>query len=302
MNSLLFLAFSLSLQLPEDPGQLQDAGGAHFKFAQIRVPVWVNDRHHRSVLNLKKGHFKLFVDEKTVEPNYFSTSFEQEVDILFLLDLSGSMALGGKLEASKQVLTYLIRSLRSKDRWQLIVFAEKQVLKVLDNEHREQLEGTLAKARAYGKTALYDALLKAPAYLQNRGTEQKAVFLFTDGHDNNSTLDLEATRYLMKNLTVPLFAIGIMDGFLPSQEASEEPLNVNTLKTLTTAGGGELLLARDRSDLLDMKNMLRENLRAHYILGFMVERGEGETRHQIRVKTKKRLHIRYRKSYIGMPP
>ncbi len=93
-----------------------------------------------------------------------------------------------------------------------------------------------------------------------------------------------------------------MDGFLPSLEKSEDPLNIGTLKALSTAGGGELIIARDHSDLLNLKNVLRENLRAHYMIGFMVERGPGERRHQISVLTKKKLHIRHRNSYIGLPP
>jgi Mg-chelatase subunit ChlD len=251
---------------------------------------------------LKKKNFKLKVDQKKVEISYFTTAVDQDVDVLFLLDLSGSMALGRKLESVKKVILFLVDNLHSTDRWQLVVFADKQVLKVLDDTHGRDLAGVLGKARAYGKTALYDALLKAPDYFEGRSSRQRVVFLFTDGHDNNSILSFEETRYFMKSLNVPLFAIGIMDGFLPSMRESEDPLNIGTLKALATAGGGELLIARDYADLLNMKEVLRDNLRAHYLLGFMVERGAGEKRHYIKVTTQKKLHIRHRNSYIGLPP
>ena len=282
--------------------ELRDAGAASFRFAQIRVPVWVRNKNNMPITGLGKQDFKLLVDDNEAQISYFTSATDQDIDILFLLDLSGSMALGRKLEAAKKVILHLIRAMKATDSWQLVVFADKQVLKVLDSTQNDHIEEVLDKARAYGKTALYDALLQAPEYFKGRGTEQRAVFLFTDGYDNNSRLSLEHTRFLMKSLNVPLFAVGIMDGFLPSQDKSEDPLNVGILKTLTTAGGGELLLARDHRDLLAMKNVLKENLRAHYILGFVIERGAGEKRHQIRVKCKKRLHIRHRNSYIGMSP
>jgi len=280
----------------------KNAETAHFKFAQVRVPVWATKRSGRPAHNLRKKHFQLFVDGKKEEIKYFMPSFNQEVDILFLIDLSGSMALGRKLEATKKVVKFLIHSMKKGDRWQIIVFADKQVLKILDETQAEHLDEVLSKARAYGKTALYDALLRTPEYLEKRTISNRAVFLFTDGHDNNSLFSFEETHYLMKKLNVPLFAVGIMDGFLPSLETSEEKLNVGPLKALTTAGGGDLLLAKDHRDLLEIGLVLKEKLRAHYILGFVVERGKGEKRHRIVIKTKKNLHIKHRNSYIGLLP
>ncbi|PIE02064.1 MAG: hypothetical protein CSA81_08760 [Acidobacteria bacterium] len=280
----------------------KDAGDAQFKFAQVRIPVWVNKPNGNPVYNLKKKHFRVYVDGHETDFSYFSKAFDQKVDILFLIDFSGSMALGGKLEATKMVVKYLIHSMKKGDQWQIVVFADKQVLKILDDSSSESLNEVLDKARAYGKTALYDALLKAPNYFEKREIANKAVFLFTDGHDNNSMFSLEETRLLMRKLSVPLFAVGIMDGFLPAEKQSEEQLDVGTLKSLSTAGGGELFLAKNKNDLLDIGVMLKKKLRAHYVLGFVVERGKGDKRHIIKVSTKKKLHIKHRNSYIGLPP
>jgi VWFA-related protein len=295
----LALVSLLTAQIQEEePTQLQS-----FRFSLVQVPLWVRDGRGNLVANLQAHQVTLKVDGQPVRIESFQNSSQHSLELVCLLDLSGSMGLGGKLEGSCQAITYLERSMARGDSFRLVVFADEQVLSLVDESNRHELPHLLGKARAYGKTALLDALSRSDTYFSPGSQGNRALVLFTDGIDNSSALSEEQLLAILRIVEVPVFAVGILDGMVPHEQASEEPLKVDSLRRISEASGGLLLLARSADDLPLLARSLDRHLRAHYLLAFTVERGSGEREHLIELQLRKNSYqLRHRKGYIGLSP
>ncbi len=230
--------------------------------------------------------------------------FDRPLELVYLLDVSGSMEVGAKLAGSIRTISYLLGQHRPKDRWRIVVFSDRQVVQILEHTQRQHWETLSARLEAYGKTALYDALSIGNRFFSDESLHNRAILLFTDGNDNQSHLTEEQFRKVLKNLEIPVFVVGIADGFLPTKTKGREELGLHTLEEITKISGGKLFIARDVSHLDRIATLLGTHLRPQYLLTVVVERGALERRHEIEVKVKGRTsaRIRHRTSYIGLEP
>ena len=142
------------------------------------------------------------------------------------------------------------------------------------------------------------------SFFNGQSLHSRAILLFTDGNDNQSQLDEAQFYEILKALDVPVFVVGIADGFLPTRSENREKLGMRTLQDITALSGGKLFVVKDISQLPEIAETLRESLRPQYLLTMTVERGAQERRHEIEVKLKgrKSFRIRHRTGYIGMEP
>ena len=294
-----FLATTLVGQDIPDYRQIQS-----FKFALVRIPVWLPLSSSQRVRVLEKSDFRLFVNGKPAEIESCIKTHSRPLDLVYLLDISGSMAIGGKLEGSIQLITHLMERHRSDDRWRVVVFADDQVVQVLDQDQWARWPDLKAKLRAYGKTALFDALSNTGRYFPEESHHNRAVLLFTDGNDNQSKLTRDQFLKILKTLDVPVFVVGIADGFLPVRQEYRDKLGLHTLEEIAAISGGALFLAKDRHQLPGIAESVRNSLRPQYLLTLTVERGPREKRQRIEVKVKRiaMSGIRHRTGYVGLTP
>jgi len=275
----------------------------NFQFALIQVPIWVADKKGRNVSNLDLRDLEVRVDKKSVKIESFKRTYFQLVEMVFFLDISGSMALGGKMRGSIETMLYITRNLRPDDRWKWVVFADNQVLEVLNQQQAHRMDEVVEKIKAYGKTCLFDALSSTGRYFSDKSKGARAVLLFTDGNDNQSQFSQEQILALLSILDVPVFTVGIADGFWPSTMEGEEALNLDGMRKISEISGGYFFMAESDKNLPEIARDLRKMLRAHYQISFVVERGPGESRHSIDVKCRKKSYrVRSRKGYIGYLP
>lgn len=141
-------------------------------------------------------------------------------DLVFVLDTSGSMAEGRKLEQAKKALVFCLRNLNDGDRFEVVRFSTET----------EPLFGSLvapsaanvAKAEAFvgglkpiGGTAIEDALVQALEPLKTQGQRDRPynVVFLTDGRPTvGSTNDDEIVSKAvaaMGERTVRVFSVGI---------------------------------------------------------------------------------------------
>jgi VWFA-related protein len=306
--ALVFLLTCLSWQVPAQPNEQSDIYEQKklqsYRFASVQIPVWVANRRNLPLLDLKKRHFELRVDGRKVPVQTFQQAEDQPIELVYLLDISGSMAIGEKLEGSIQTISYLLKRHRPEDIWRVVVFSDGQILEVHNHKAAQTWEDVIPKVRAYGKTALFDALSIADRYFPADPTGSRAIVLFTDGNDNQSILSKEQLYKLLEILDVPVFIVGIADGFIPKSRPGEEKLGLQTLQEITTITGGIFWLAEDTSFLPEIGKALSRKMRPQYILTMTVERREGETRHRIDVRVRKRAayHVRFRQGFMGALP
>ena len=275
-----------------------------FRFSLIQIPVWVANKKGVPIPNLRKKDFRLHVDNHPVPINGCLQAWDRPMELVYLLDISGSMGIGGKLAASIETISHLIENAQEGDRWQIIVFADGQVVRVLDQSQAHLWSKLKVKLEAYGKTALYDALSLCHSYFSDDSLTNRGVLLFTDGNDNQSRLTRDQLFSLLATLDIPVFIVGIADGFIPTDPDQQEKLGLNILKEIANITGGELVLAEHSSQLPVIARRLSRTLRPQYLLSITVERGGGDRYHNIRVGLKKNrgFQVRYRKGYIGFLP
>lgn len=277
--------------------------GQSFQFSAIRIPVWVTYRGV-PVADLKKEDFQLSVDGQRTKIEQLMHTKDRPMSLVYLLDLSGSMEVGGKLQGSIQAIEYFLSQHQPDDLWQLIAFADGQVVKVLDQDTAAQWPELVPKLRAYGKTALYDALNLANSFFTADSLASRAVILFTDGHDNQSLLDESRVVNVLRKLDIPVFIVAIANGFVPKAGSEEEPLAIDTLRHIGETTGGQLFIARDAHHLPYISRTLAGKMRPQYLLTITVERNPNDPRHELNVSldSKKPYLLRYRKGYTGSLP
>ena len=143
-----------------------------------------------------------------------------EKDVVFVLDTSGSMAEGGKLDQAKRALHFCLQNLNRGDRFEVVRFATEAEplfgnLVRADKEHVDRASGFLKELRPTGGTAIADALaaaLAATAGLTQPDRPYLVVFL-TDGRPTIGPVDdiqiLDRAKRSMVGRSVRIFCFGI---------------------------------------------------------------------------------------------
>ena len=147
----------------------------------------------------------------------YVTSLRKPTAVVFVLDVSGSMA-GGGIEELQDSLYYLLDYEKaSKDRLQfseadqikIITFNEKvdQETQTYSGRNTEELINFVREMQAYGGTNIYDSSVKAledlKSYDKNEYT--RTVILMTDGKSNVGEYDSLEKAY--KGLDIPIYSI-----------------------------------------------------------------------------------------------
>ncbi|MCP4664584.1 MAG: VWA domain-containing protein, partial [bacterium] len=163
---LVVLILLAPVAAAQSPGEETPSVQLHFSdessVAWVLVPVVVRGVP-RQVRDLRPRAFRLWVDDRPIPIAGFEARADAPVRLIYLQDLSGSMATGGKLEASRQVLRFFLRQLQSGDEIALVTFASDLTRLVVPfTSHPARIEAALAAWRGHGTTALYDAVARLP--------------------------------------------------------------------------------------------------------------------------------------------
>lgn len=127
----------------------------------------------------------------TVRAPLYETQSRSPVDIVAVIDRSGSMA-GEKLDLVRKTLLFVIDQLKPTDRLSLILYDDlvnvEFPLTPMTKENKDLTKSKVKKIRHRGSTNLCGGLLKGMEQVILRSSEQKAmvasVLLFTDGLAN----------------------------------------------------------------------------------------------------------------------
>ena len=115
-------------------------------------------------------------------------------DVVFVLDTSGSMNEGNRIEQARAALLFGVRGLRAQDRYNVISFAGEerllsQGLIAADGDGRARGEQFVRNLRANGGTNINDALLAAIRQFDGSDRPKIIVFL-TDGQPTVGVTDI----------------------------------------------------------------------------------------------------------------
>jgi VWFA-related protein len=149
----------------------------------VRVDAQVVDSSNRAITHLHAGDFVLREDGKVVPIRNFASE-NMPVDVLFLLDVSGSMRphVQRIADASGQALTELGKD----DRMGIMVFDRNTRVRLAFNSNRQdvqrEFDRLLRDERFNGGTDITRAMLDAADYVRNNGRRdaRRAIVILTD--------------------------------------------------------------------------------------------------------------------------
>lgn len=272
----------------------------------VLVPVVVRSGDGY-VSNLDEEDFRLFVDDRAVSFDSFERRADAPLSVVFLQDLSGSMANGGKIEASREAVRFFLDQAQVADEFAIASFAGPYTqVEVPFTSDLAALEEAVATWDPYGKTALNDAVALLPEISEGGSHAKRAAILVTDGADNASTLQPEVARSLVRQAQVPVYVLGMGSGspYSLNEQGGKLHRYADVLNLLALMSGGRYFAIAGPNDLKEAIVAIAEDLRHQYVLGFETTgRGKNDAR-RIRVEVDKRnVRVLSRQSYHGtLPP
>ena len=284
---------------PPDPVQLSEVQ----KVRLVLVPATVTTRRGKPVRGLGRDDFRLFEDGVPQRIDLFATEENSSIALAFLLDVSGSMTLGGRLDQAKGAIRSFVHALGPDDSVGLICFADNRVDWVTEfTTDRAKFLERLDLQIPRGKTALYDALAASPQLVDRGINGRKAIVLITDGLDNASGLTRLQATWLARRVSVPIYTLG----FIPLRESllpkrAREALRV--LARFSGETGGALHTIHATGDLTRAVGRIQTELRFQYLIGYYPPgKVLDGAFHVLRLATlRDRLKVRTRAGYYANP-
>jgi len=238
------------------------------KVQLVLVPANVTDRKGQPEGGLKAQDFRLTVDGDPRKIDFFATESNAPVAIAFLLDLSGSMRLQGKLQAAKDEIRSFVNMLGPEDRSGLIGFADDQVTWITEFTSDIALfKRRLEVQEGFGRTALYDALAASPRLVDEGVQARKAIILFTDGLDNASRMPALSAMQAARQVSVPIYAISFLH-VPPDMLSMESREALQLLERFCRETGGRPFTVQKPDDLRAAVASIQSDLRLQYVIGF----------------------------------
>ncbi|HXD18315.1 MAG TPA: VWA domain-containing protein [Vicinamibacterales bacterium] len=272
-----------------------------FKAGAELVVLHVNVFNGRSdaVEGLPQKAFTVFEDETPQEISFFNGG-DVPVTVGLVIDNSTSMLTERELVTAGTGA--FAQSSHPEDEMFAIVFNEHVRRGLPDTvaftRNRLQLQASLARYPAGGKTALYDAVIEGLNHL-DRGSYQKHVLVvLSDGGDNASrhTEKEMLDRVAMSNAIV--YTVVDPDVFSPGEGDRD------VLKRLAKLSGGVAYFPKNSRDVVKDFEEIAANIRRGYSIGYVppaAQHVHNQT-HRVKVLVRapghKDLSVRVRREYM----
>lgn len=277
----------------------------------VTIPVSVFDRHGLYIPNLKKEDFKIFEDGKEQKIEYFGTS-EKPFTVILLLDTSPSTEY--EIDEIREAAKAFVDQLKPQDKVMVIEFdGNVHVLSEATGD-RPTIYKAIKRADFGGGTSLYDAVTFSLQKRLNAISGRKAIVLFTDGVDTQSSKsNYDTTLSLAEESDSLIFPIyyntyektradaDIWGPPPPGTTAREYAVGKKYLEELASYTGGRVFRPEATpGGLTAAFEGIAEELRRQYNIGYIPsEDGKPGQRKQIKVRVSRpNLVLRARDSYI----
>jgi Ca-activated chloride channel family protein len=251
----------------------------------------VTDTTGKPIRNLKKSEFKILEDGKEQEIAFFETELIPFAAVI-LLDTSGSME--SRISLARSAAMNFLDGLRADDQAAIYNFDSK-VSRIQEFSNSRDIAPTAFDLKAYGYTALNDAIFQAAQDLSRREEKRRAIIVLSDGADTRSAKS--ADRALKEALAVNAM-IYTVDMSSIDTGGRERMQNQGVLKNFAEKSGGRFIPTPGGQELRDgFKNIVAE-LGTQYTLGFQPQNSKDGKWRALEIQVAKpNLVIRTRKGY-----
>lgn len=260
----LSLAFIQPARAQAEPPQVRITQVDASRFPQVTVYVSVTNADGEPV-NVDPGQIQLYENGLPVAAEQISGAGEVGPLITMLvMDVSGSMVNGGKIEAAKQAARAYIDRMRPGDQGGLISFDTQITYVQPVTEDRQALQAAVDGLAPRGDTAMYDALLQAVAALEGL-PGRKAIILLTDGLDNSSAGTLGDVTASVSQGGLSISTIGLGD---PAAGSGYYGIDETSLRDLADQAGGAYAFATDSTALQQIYQVYGQTLQSEYAITY----------------------------------
>jgi Ca-activated chloride channel family protein len=227
------------------------------------------------------------------------------VDVVLLVDASGSMDVTAKTVNARNSAIQLIAGLGDEDRVAVYAF-DRDLYRLTDfTKTKQDAVDALTRLEPFGSTALYDAVVTLSDHVIHEGFGRRAIVVVTDGVDTSSDASIDEAVQQARGVDLPVYAIRVLspvddpenDLFLGVHGASFR--GEDALRRFTEETGGAMYEGSEWGQLVVASARIRQELKTQYRIGYVPQRdsGDGEFR-RIHVQTRRRgIEVRTRKGY-----
>jgi VWFA-related protein len=270
----------------------------------VTATVSVRDKKGRVIRDLKQTDFEIIDSGVNREIKTFESG-ESPVSLAVLVDISGSMSVGGNIGRARSAVSVAMAALRNgADEAALFTFDSKleeivSFTSDLARLRRVKLEGT-----PWGKTSLFDAIAQTARLVGDRSNRHRAVFVITDGVDTGSQLKAPEVSGIASTIDVPVYLLTVVNpidhtgaefGVVQTDATTSDRA---TLADLARWTGGDMRVASTGEHIGATIVDMFEELRHQYLISF--EPGEREGWHPIEIRARKNdLIVRARSGYMA---
>jgi Ca-activated chloride channel family protein len=271
----------------------------------VTVSIAVRSRRGRVVADLTRADFTVLDSGEPVEIDTFYAA-EGPISLAILLDISGSMAVGGNMDRAREAVAVTARNLQNEiDEAALFTF-DSQLREVVSFTHDlAHVHSVSLEGRPWGKTSLYDAIAQTATAVSRRSNQHRALLVITDGEDTGSELTPAQVSGIASSIDVPVYLLTVstpIDHTGGALEAHGEARarTTATLLQLAQWTGGDMRLASTPAHLVTGVREVLAELRHRYVISF--EPGTRPGWHPIEIRTRKGdLVVRARGGYVSGP-
>lgn len=262
----------------------------HTSVEAVLVSAHVKDSRDRFVTGLSAADFRVFEDGR---PQTLSSVSAEDAgaDIVLTLDISGSMApVMDELKASAR---RFLAAVRPQDRVAVAGFNSGLFVIASATAEPTTRLAQLDRVRAFGRTSLYDSLVRAADLFQG-SQGRRALVVFTDGDDVSSRGSAETARAALQAKDIVLYVAG------QGLAAEDDDLR-DRLRRLAEETGGAAYFASKMSALDQHFADVLQSIGHQYVLTYAPDRplGDGAWR-TIKVETVRGRHdVRARQGYFA---
>ena len=286
----------------------QEAPQAIFRSAVevVTVSAAVRNGKGRVIQDLKKTDFQLFDSgtQREIKDVYFGDS---PISLAILLDISGSMAVGGNMDRAREAIGMVAANLRDKqDEAALFTFDSKLQEVVGFTSDLQRVRARSLEGKPWGITSLFDAIEETARLVGERANKHRALLVVTDGVDTGSKLTPAQVSGVAALIDVPVYLLTVVNpADHPEGEFEVRPTDAKTsqqgeLADLARWTGGDLRFASLPSHLVEAVRDILTELRFQYLITF--EPGARPGWHPIEIRTRKRdLTVHARGGYMSGP-
>lgn len=255
----------------------------------VLVPVTVTDSTDRPITDLTPASFRVFDDN--VEQKILDLHREDgPVSVGFIFDSSSSMK--GRMDRSIEAVQQFLKTLTKGDEFFLVRFSDRPALLTDFTDNPDDILSSLSFVQPDGWTSLNDAICLGLQRMKHARNPRRALFVLTDGGDNNSRYSESEVRSLARESDVNVYSIGMF----------ERP---RFLEKLAMDTGGRAIWAHKLQDLPEVVEKLSRDFRNQYVLSYSPEEQLNDGKyHNIRVEIIKTiklmpLNVFWRRGYLA---